>query len=229
MLTGQFSETWVHCDQIERFIGLWATFQSLWQQLICPNLLNSQEIFVKVILNFWENHFGHLLMTFGKKNSGRTDLDHHLQGLIISGFGGRMHRRQLLRRFRIRCERVWWSSELEQDPRTRQTRWGSGFNTSKLLLSITHTCSRCYKTFFWGNLDFPKLRYWIKFVPMSEPALKCENNAIFKQNYTPKLCISFKISYSCCFGLRGNLSTAGPLLRTQTDTFPYKVSKCLLV
>ena len=26
------------CDQIERFIGLWANFQSLWQQLICPNL-----------------------------------------------------------------------------------------------------------------------------------------------------------------------------------------------
>ena len=29
------------CDQIGRFIGLWATFQSLWQQLICPNLLHS--------------------------------------------------------------------------------------------------------------------------------------------------------------------------------------------
>ena len=40
---------------------------------------------------------------------------------------------------------------------------------------------------------------------MSEPVLKCENNAIFKQNYTQKLFISFKISYYCCFGLRGNL------------------------
>ena len=40
---------------------------------------------------------------------------------------------------------------------------------------------------------------------MSEPSLKCENNAIFKQNYTQKLFISFKISYSCCFGFRGNL------------------------
>ena len=39
---------------------------------------------------------------------------------------------------------------------------------------------------------------------MSEPALKCENYAIFKQNYTQKLFISFKISYYCCFGLRGN-------------------------
>ena len=40
---------------------------------------------------------------------------------------------------------------------------------------------------------------------MSESALKCENNAIFKQNYAQKLFISFKISYSCCFGLSGNL------------------------
>ena len=40
---------------------------------------------------------------------------------------------------------------------------------------------------------------------MSEPVLKCENNAIFKQNHTKKLFISFKISYSCCFGFRGNL------------------------
>ena len=40
---------------------------------------------------------------------------------------------------------------------------------------------------------------------MSEPALKCENNAIFKLNYIQKLSISVKISYSCCFGLRGNL------------------------
>ena len=31
-----------------RPIGLWATFQSLWQQLFCPNLPHSQAIFVKV-------------------------------------------------------------------------------------------------------------------------------------------------------------------------------------
>ena len=29
------------CDQIGRFIGLWANFQSLWQQLFCPNLPHS--------------------------------------------------------------------------------------------------------------------------------------------------------------------------------------------
>ena len=40
---------------------------------------------------------------------------------------------------------------------------------------------------------------------MSEPSHKCDNNAIFKQNYTQKLFISFKISYSCCFGFRENL------------------------
>ena len=38
---------------------------------------------------------------------------------------------------------------------------------------------------------------------MFEPALKCENNeAIFKQSYTQKLFISFKISYSCYFGFK---------------------------
>ena len=36
------------CDFIWQFIGLWASFYSLWQQLICPNLLHAQAIFVKV-------------------------------------------------------------------------------------------------------------------------------------------------------------------------------------
>ena len=40
---------------------------------------------------------------------------------------------------------------------------------------------------------------------MSEPALKCENNASFKQIYTLKLFIAFKMAYSCCFSLGGNL------------------------
>ena len=35
---------------------------------------------------------------------------------------------------------------------------------------------------------------------MPEPALKCENYAILKQNYAQKLFFSFKISYYCCFG-----------------------------
>ena len=35
-------------DQIGRFIVLWTTFQSLWQQLVCPNRPHSNAIFVKV-------------------------------------------------------------------------------------------------------------------------------------------------------------------------------------
>ena len=41
------------------------------------------------------------------------------------------------------------------------------------------------------------------FVLMSETALKCENNANFKQIYILKLFIAFKIAYSCCFSLGG--------------------------
>ena len=44
-----------------------------------------------------------------------------------------------------------------------------------------------------------------KFDLMSEPALKCENNTIFKQNYILKLFIAHKMSYSCCFSWGGNL------------------------
>ena len=40
---------------------------------------------------------------------------------------------------------------------------------------------------------------------MSKPAQKCYNNAIFKQNYTIKLFVAFKMAYSCCFSLEGNL------------------------
>ena len=58
------------CDQIGRFIGLWATLQSLWQQLICPHLPHSTAIFVKVsksliflvksfLGNFWRFFSGH--------------------------------------------------------------------------------------------------------------------------------------------------------------------------
>ena len=44
-----------------------------------------------------------------------------------------------------------------------------------------------------------------KFVLMSEPALKCENNASFKQINTLKLITAFKMAYSCCLSLGGNL------------------------
>ena len=51
---------------------------------------------------------------------------------------------------------------------------------------------------------------------MTEPALKCENNPIFKQSYIQKLFISFKISYACCLGFRGNLE------------FPDFLQKCFI-
>ena len=41
---------------------------------------------------------------------------------------------------------------------------------------------------------------------MSEPAQKCENCGIFKQNYTLKVFVAFKTANSCCFTLRGNLN-----------------------
>ena len=40
---------------------------------------------------------------------------------------------------------------------------------------------------------------------MSEPAQKCENKAIFKQNNALELFISLKMAISCCFGISGNL------------------------
>ena len=51
----------------------------------------------------------------------------------------------------------------------------------------------------------PILRYSKKFVLMSEPALKSENNcANLKQIYTLKLFIAFNMAYYCCFSLGGN-------------------------
>ena len=47
------------------------------------------------------------------------------------------------------------------------------------------------------NLDFPKIKKLKKVYSQ-----KCENNVIFKQNYSLKLFISFKKTYSFCFGLR---------------------------
>ena len=45
----------------------------------------------------------------------------------------------------------------------------------------------------------------MEFFFMPEPALKCENNASFKQIYTLKLFIDFKMAYSCCFSSGENL------------------------
>ena len=38
------------------------------------------------------------------------------------------------------------------------------------------------QNFFGENLDFPKIKKFKKFVVISEPAIKCENNAILSKN-----------------------------------------------
>ena len=56
------------CDQIGRFIALRANFQSLWQQLICPNLLPFLGNFCKgvnIIQFSSEIIFEQLLLKFG--------------------------------------------------------------------------------------------------------------------------------------------------------------------
>ena len=70
---------------------------------------------------------------------------------------------------------------------------------------VQRSNSWCYKTFYGGNLDFPKIKNWKKFLLMSEPEQKCENNASFEQINTLKLLFAFKMAYSCCFCFRGNL------------------------
>ena len=57
----------LQCDQIGRFIGFWATFQSLLHQLFCPNCPHSAAIFVKVsktliflVKSFLGNFYRHL-------------------------------------------------------------------------------------------------------------------------------------------------------------------------
>ena len=61
---------------------------------------------------------------------------------------------------------------------------------------------------------------------MSEPALECENNAIFKQNYAQKLFVSFKISYSCRFSLRENLDIPD-FLQKKFYNINYWYEKCV--
>ena len=62
--TGNERETGVIVSVTRRFNTLWATFQSLWQQLFCPNCLYFYTIFCKGLKNFHfscEIIFGQLL------------------------------------------------------------------------------------------------------------------------------------------------------------------------
>ena len=65
--------------------------------------------------------------------------------------------------------------------------------------------SRCYKT-FCRKSRFTKINeIEKKFVLMSEPAFYLMwKQCYFRQNYTLKLCIAFKMAYSCCFSLGEN-------------------------
>ena len=99
------------CDQIGQFIGLWATFQSLWQQLVCPNLPHSQAIFVKVsksliflVKSFLGNFYRHLVSFYWSHwsvgslkcftssfDDGTILLRHDSQGRALTRERERMH------------------------------------------------------------------------------------------------------------------------------------------
>ena len=67
------------------------------------------------------------------------------------------------------------------------------------------TRSWCYKTFFGGNLDFPKIK---KLNKVGFAAWTCQHwlkQCYFHLNCIQTLFICSKMVYSCSFGLRGNL------------------------
>ena len=60
------------CDQIGRFIALWAAFKSLWQQIYCPNLTYSWAIIENVsksliflVKSFLGNFYRNLAIFYG--------------------------------------------------------------------------------------------------------------------------------------------------------------------
>ena len=59
---------------------------------------------------------------------------------------------------------------------------------------------------------------------MSEPEQKCVYNAIFKQIYSLKLLITFKMAYSCCFSFGGNLDFP-EFLQTKFYNINYRYNK----
>ena len=65
------------------------------------------------------------------------------------------------------------------------------------------------KRFFWGNLDFPKIKKLNIACSNVWTCTKMWKQCYFYQSYTKKLFISYKISYYCCFGFSGNLEFPG--------------------
>ena len=62
------------------------------------------------------------------------------------------------------------------------------------------------KNFFGGNLDFPKIKKLKNICFDVRTCTKMWKQCYFNQNYAQKLFIAFKMAYSCCCGLRGNLN-----------------------
>ena len=65
------------CDQIGRFISLWVTFQSRWQQILCPNHKHVMAIFlVKSILGSFSYSLGDFLpVTLRVREGVRVETD----------------------------------------------------------------------------------------------------------------------------------------------------------
>ena len=67
------------CDQIGRFIALWPTFQSQWQQLFCPNCPHFRQ-FLKRCWNltfFLWNNFWATFIVIWQLFTGHTELATH--------------------------------------------------------------------------------------------------------------------------------------------------------
>ena len=87
------------CDQIEQFIALWATFQSRWQQLFCPNRPHCLAIFVKVsklfsfiVKSFLGNFYRHLATIYWSHCPGPPTNKNCIKNLLYgsgSGSSGR--------------------------------------------------------------------------------------------------------------------------------------------
>ena len=83
--------------------------------------------------------------------------------------------------------------------------WFKSCKTKTGITRMSPTRSWCYKTFFGGNLVFPKIKN-LNIVCFADwTCTKTLKQCYFQLNYIQTLFICSKMVYSCCFGLRGNL------------------------
>jgi len=69
----------------------------------------------------------------------------------------------------------------------------------------TTSCSWCCKTFYGGNVDFPKIKKLNSVCSDDWTCTKMLRQCYFQLNYTQTLFIGSKMAYSCCFSLGGKL------------------------